>query len=295
MCKKFILNIDGIATPNTKVHRKIMPMTTHKKVFIIGNGFDLSLGLKTSYIDFIKSNVFREKIGTNKILIHLSNVIRAKNWVDIEVQLEHLSSSPLLNTNLKEEYEILRRALHEYIKSVENSSLNHESQAYRLLEKEFDPINSYVINFNYTNTVKTILQKLRYSAEEILKSVHHIHGSCDDDDIIFGVNDGANIRPNHVFLYKSTMNNSGGRNIDIALKNAERIMFFGHSLGKSDHMYFQDFFDTLYSGYPARELHFYHYGEEGHLDLHEKLQLLTRGNVLKLKSQNKFMQHDTSK
>lgn len=40
-------------------------------ILFIGNGFDLSLGLKTSYHDFIKSPEFANYSNNNKLFKHL--------------------------------------------------------------------------------------------------------------------------------------------------------------------------------------------------------------------------------
>ena len=59
------------------------------KVFIIGNGFDLDLGLKTRYIDFWKSEVFEPHRNENEGLIHfLDEKANDKaTWFDIEALL----------------------------------------------------------------------------------------------------------------------------------------------------------------------------------------------------------------
>jgi len=56
-------------------------------VVIIGNGFDLNLGRKTSYKDFIQSDQFKELIQSkNSLCIDLNNQLQERNWVDIEME-----------------------------------------------------------------------------------------------------------------------------------------------------------------------------------------------------------------
>ena len=56
------------------------------KVFIIGNGFDLDLGLKTRYIDFWNSEEFEKYRSTDSGLIKFLNIYANENstWFDIE-------------------------------------------------------------------------------------------------------------------------------------------------------------------------------------------------------------------
>ena len=62
------------------------------KIIIIGNGFDLSLGLKTSYKDFIESDSFTLLLKKeNSLTIYLNGKQEINNWVDIEKELTEYS------------------------------------------------------------------------------------------------------------------------------------------------------------------------------------------------------------
>lgn len=269
-------------------------MSARKNVFIIGNGFDLSLGLPTSYTDFIKSEFFTNHLYDSELFKHFHEKINIEKWVDIEAELVNISKKGNNNPNFFQDYKLLCNSLSNYIESINIEKINRNSSAYKLLSTHYDESESYVGNFNYTNTVKFILQELSIHDEYIDNSVHHIHGNCQNKNIIFGVNDNARVDPDHVFLYKSTSNHDGGRGIKNALKAASRVFFFGHSLAESDHMYLADFFRDLYVFEKNIELHFFHYGETGYHDLHRRLHDLTSRNVSELKSRNIFHAHDTS-
>lgn len=269
-------------------------MQTIKNVFVIGNGFDLSLGLPTSYTDFLKSNFFTKNIGTSELFRHIHEKANLEKWVDIEAELANISQKGNNNPNFLRDYKLLCRSLSDYVESIDINTINRGSPAYKLLSSYYKPSESYVANFNYTNTVQFILKELLIEAEDIDSSVHHVHGECCHRNIIFGVNDDAKIHHDHVFLYKSTSNHDGGRGIKRALKNAKRIFFFGHSLGESDHMYLEDFFSRSRVLENNVELHFYHYGETGFHELHKQLHKLTSNSVSMLKSNNIFHANDTS-
>ena len=60
------------------------------KILIIGNGFDLNLGLKTSYSDFLASDEFLElsEDSSNLLVSYLNEQAKSSRkdrlWVDIE-------------------------------------------------------------------------------------------------------------------------------------------------------------------------------------------------------------------
>lgn len=77
-------------------------------VFIIGNGFDLNLGLDTSYKDFIESSFFTRNLGENGLSLfnHLNEVSKS-NWIDIEKELAIYSNKGKGNQSFLIEYEQL--------------------------------------------------------------------------------------------------------------------------------------------------------------------------------------------
>ena len=73
----------------------------YKIVCVLGNGFDLDLGLKTSYSQFIKSKYFkrhlRQKSSTKQntfahiVMCHLNETHINSTWVDIEHELAKIA------------------------------------------------------------------------------------------------------------------------------------------------------------------------------------------------------------
>lgn len=69
------------------------------KILIIGNGFDLNLGLKTSYSDFLASNEFLElsEDSSNLLVNYLNEQAKASHkdrfWVDIEHELKSYATA----------------------------------------------------------------------------------------------------------------------------------------------------------------------------------------------------------
>lgn len=60
-----------------------------KKILIIGNGFDIDLGLRTRYSDFAKSNIWEKLMGNTHgfdqdLLAALRKAKEKEAWFDIE-------------------------------------------------------------------------------------------------------------------------------------------------------------------------------------------------------------------
>lgn len=171
-----------------------------KNVFVIGNGFDLSLGLPTSYADFLKSDLFTKHVESSELFRHIQEKSNLEKWVDIEAELANISIKGNNNGNFLHDYKCLCDSLSNYIESIDTYNINRDSPAYKLLNSYYEPSNSYIANFNYTNTIQLILKELSIETKEINESVHHTHGECRNRNIIFGVNDRARIHPDHVFF-----------------------------------------------------------------------------------------------
>ena len=63
-----------------------------KGVLILGNGFDLDLGLKTSYSDFMDSDDFKAIVDNNYFARYLEEK-RSElggNWIDIENEIRYI-------------------------------------------------------------------------------------------------------------------------------------------------------------------------------------------------------------
>jgi Bacteriophage abortive infection AbiH len=260
------------------------------KLFVIGNGFDLSLGLRTSYGDFLKSDEFLQKINLT-LFQYLKNVSETSRWIDIEFQLS-VYSSKYLPTKLGNgggdflsEYKVLKESLMEYILSID-MQIDEESCAYKMVKNHYKPEESKVVSFNYTNSFDVILDRIVTNSINISASeTRFVHGEAKKGNIIFGVDDSAAIQDSDSFLYKSTSEHYNGREIVKFLQDSDEIYIFGHSLGESDHMYFKQFLARCWTGgLINKKIVFYPYGEQGHIDLHKQLHILTQHNVSNLKN-----------
>lgn len=263
------------------------------KIIIIGNGFDLSLGLKTSYKDFIQSNYFNLLVkNNNSLALYLNEKQEINNWVDIEKELTNYS----IQTNedkskVKNNFKELRNASMDYLKEAQEEEINQNSKAFQMMKSEILDTD-IVYNFNYTNSVFKVAQILGISDIESKHSF--VHGSIESKNIIFGVEDNARINDNHIFFKKSSTPNFAESNILNILNinpttnhnGKHSLVIFGHSLGITDSSYFKKYFFTLTLEFNKSKLKFYHFGEEAYYELMSILDKYTNRNLTDFKHYN---------
>lgn len=269
-------------------------------LLIVGNGFDLSMGFKTSYGDFMQSSYFPDK-ETSTLCSYLYDQYEENmGWIDIENELSEYSrmlttkklNAKKFNTildidSLREEYDELKSALKLYLQEETKRAFgpSPDNPAKRVIDQL--PADSKIISFNYTSIIERLtLGKFQDSNGNLL----HIHGSLAPyDDIVFGVEDSAKLSKEHVFLYKAHSRHLRVQEFSDWLNSAERIIFYGYSLGDTDRQYFENFFRKLCSGDTTyAELVFYYYGQASYDNLIWQLQMLTNHKLTQLQILNKI-------
>lgn len=266
-------------------------------VLIIGNGFDLNYDLPTRYSDFIQTQYFQNLIiEENQLAKYLKDKEQLQNWIDIENELKNYASSKSSNkTNFFEEFKNLSKALTTYLSEIKLLSIDKTSTGYRLLE-QLRKVDTLIIDFNYTDTISILLNELEAGDGHRFDHVK-IHGSIEEDNIIFGVEDNARLDPEYVFLKKSVNKNFKAIDFNYQLNNCQFLGIFGHSLGETDHMYFDDFFqkECLRDNGEKKDILIYHHGEKSYYDIFSQLDILTLRRISKLKKLNKLRLSDTKK
>ncbi len=178
----------------------------NNKLLVIGNGFDLALGLKTSYPDFMEWLKNVHYMDDAYLYKFLRSKLDQQRWIDIENELRQYSLSfseigemniKLSNQNeqmynsLRNEHKTLCKNLCEYLKiQVDKKDwleTSRKNNSIRQLLKKVNGVPLYVINFNYTQTI--------FKIESFpIKSMKQIHGSLDNgENIVFGVEDSSNL------------------------------------------------------------------------------------------------------
>lgn len=244
------------------------------KAFIIGNGFDLNLGLETSYKKFMESEFFELLLSSNNnICDWLIQENELNNWIDIENELKNIyqddvttANGQFINENSKErkkEFIELSDALCEFINQIDvdiYDKINKSSFYYTEFNEKFGRfINGYVINFNYTQTIK-ILQ----AGDQLNSKLVSIHGEARTNNIIFGVDENSKLDKRYDFFYKTSNPHYNCGNTIRELLEMKEIIFMGHSFGETDHYFFNKLFEKACEKANTINYKFtiYHYGIE---------------------------------
>ncbi len=273
----------------------------YNTVLIVGNGFDLNLGLKTSYSDFVKSHEFLDLVKKGNMLSkYLNENQELNNWIDIETELKLYSKTlPPNDSSLLPEFKELTASLQKYLESITYSDIKKDSEAYRQIKKVTKD-NVLILNFNYTHTLSIIFEDLDVLVNTPGSNIHleRIHGSIEFQNIIIGIEDQVNISPNHIFLKKSTNSNYNTKDFSSILENSSNIIFFGHSLGETDHMYFNDFFSKACISSlqrKSKKIYIYYHGEISYYQIFAQLDEMTMKRIARLRQTNEFEMIDTKK
>lgn len=268
----------------------------YKTVLIVGNGFDINLGLKTQYQDFINSSEFENALDGNELCQYLKTQYEVTNWIDIENELKKYSKDiykdDLNRKRFRLEYNLLCDCLCLYLNRLNISDINLKSKAYKFISDKLADVEFLTLNFNYTESVNHI-SKLLGLNNEIIK----VHGSSNENRIVFGVEDSAQINKKDVFLKKSTCDWNKVINIDEYISEATSIIFWGYSLGETDHHYFTNFFQSLSRkfGSPSRKnILITHFREDGKYEIYEQLDSLTIRNINQLRINHNLFLIDIS-
>lgn len=251
------------------------PSTTHKKyntVLIVGNGFDLSLGMKTSYSDFIKSPEFSNHLSSNfkssVMNIHYDNIfdylqnkynklqVQNINWIDIEAELKEYAKNKKItikeesvirenkpnisNSSIKNSFNDLKYALIEYLNRIKGV-IPGNSFSTEVLDCIASESNNLIVSFNYTDIVKPMTVSRN-------ADIVYMHKTLKDNDIIFGFNRFENLNDmgeGYNYMIKSHQTIDNIPQLSNILLDADNVIVFGHSLGGTDFDYFKKYFKTI--------------------------------------------------
>lgn len=225
-------------------------------LLILGNGFDLDLGLHTTYSDFWNSKKWREEKNycpERYLVSSLEQYRITHNWFDLESgllegaqRLKKRLTSSFDNSDYKKSFRMLADQLKEYVSDQQaHFNPNPNSVAKQILEAiSYAEDSIYIYSFNYTD-IKTICDRLGVMGRP---NIFHVHGSLKpNDDIILGIEleDISNIPDNLTFLIKSNNPYYQNNHLLRDLENTDNVIFFGHSINGMDFPYFKDYFLNL--------------------------------------------------
>lgn len=233
-------------------------------LLIIGNGFDLDLGLNTRYSDFASSKYwpFHGKIcGLGG---YLNRHKKSDKWFDLETSMARYCSKPfsrLLPNSLRDKMEqydkrddqTLVNSLNDYLASeferVDKGHLfRNKSIAASLLKAICTTlVPGTIYTFNYTD-LKAIASTLGPDVE-VGCNPHYVHGKLSDQSIILGFNERPEIKEAYKYCVKSRRLRYTSTNLFNSLEKYDNIVFYGLSFGDIDSIYFSRFFSEIVNGH----------------------------------------------
>lgn len=241
---------------------------------ILGNGFDLNMGLPTSYSDFYQYYLEADSPikGVDFIKDRIKN--EPKTWADLEKALgditaeysDKVSEFDAVFSNVRNELEYYLKAIDEYdipkfdiwasrflcdVLEVDRYLDNKPKREYREFVRSLSANNVVlnVVNFNYTSTIEKIKSansSLSFEQKKIqFGNIVHVHQDL-NAGIIMGVNDKSQIA-NEAFrksfdiqsmMIKPFINEEFAAGNDekcVEMINAsDIIILFGSSFGDTD-------------------------------------------------------------
>lgn len=286
-------------------------------VFLIGNGFDINLGMKTSYADFYDEYTSIYINPSEPVKQLMDNIAQYKDnnlWADLEKGLGVYTENIEDVNELREVYFHLNEALMTYLSFQDLDDKYLTPNAVSKLRKDlFSPQqyfcerlrqdivrfmnpggtvqdNVHIITFNYTKTIEMILEAGKYSlpvdlgikntsgSKRVLQSIHHIHGTLSDTEVIMGVNDVSQIKNEQLakdpsaksMLIKPETTVNRGDLLDDKCENimnhADMYCLFGLSLGETD----QKWWDLLKARFNSSGAHIIYYAHDKRSAKHQQ-------------------------
>ena len=224
------------------------------KLFIVGNGFDIAHGMKTSYKDF------REFLKTTEKGHHLLNLypVDDEMWSDFESNICMVKTEEITEVNRIWGMDIVYRSLRSDINLQLESFVRGELE--KTSNRIFDGISNqdFAIDFNYTGTlVNTYGLDLKNNVIFIHGStIMNMFGSPIEKPLVFG-HDGTDFKFDHSSFQKDehyrdfitasekptkkviAENQSFFNKLEVNRKNISEVVIFGCSFSKVDSVYFQ--------------------------------------------------------
>lgn len=195
-------------------------------VFLIGNGFDVNLGLKTRYAEFYEYylNIPTDNDNIKNLKLHLKEN-KSDFWSDLEIGLGKYTANLSSYEQVEEAYDDINDEMKKYISDIDNLPLPQDINV-DLFKKNISSPESFlspaetnrikalysrlsianhiidIVNFNYTITVDKILgyetkrieiapAAYNNSYKTFINSIFHIHGTTEDP--ILGVDNVSQI------------------------------------------------------------------------------------------------------
>lgn len=266
-----------------------------KCTLVIGNGFDLDVGMQTTYAQFSGSDFwpFRHATkshGFDTLGSFLNERSKLDTWLDVEEAIYEYAKQGMGNASVngfnfglndKIEYGKLKSSLISYLLNQESTFVqNPQSMGIAVLNALLTSKNdTKIYSFNYTS-LQNIVKRYKIEGEV---SYEHIHGSIEGNDIILGVGDKREIPSHYFYFNKIAAPNFSSHQIIPDMLVSDEIIIFGMSLGSNDYPYFEPFFQNQLSiaqnTKKRKRITFFTKDENGRIGIKKRLQEMTKNQV----------------
>ncbi len=239
--------------------------------FIIGNGFDINLGLKTRFKDVYPS--YLEQDSKSSIIQQFKMTIGdskdTEKWADFEMAMANYAKTFNNENELIECLTDFRKYLKTYILEEQTRFLNSLTESIKteaIVNETIRSIQSYCkgvsknitkqfsnkitalnfITYNYTNILDTLIKSLDATVSTIgipIKTLH-LHGSLDDTPVL-GIDNLTQVDTSYKItksgqralikpIFNKEYDNARIINAENMINTADCLCIFGFSLGDSD-------------------------------------------------------------
>lgn len=228
-----------------------------KQIYVIGNGFDIDLGWRTSYKDFYDShNGWKMHRREEDDLFQYVIRHTGENWYDFERTIYEYClekskgdlNEELMNKDLRD-FRSFKSQLENFVKERSKEPVNRKSKAYEILKSFIEQsshtnpsdLRPQLFSFNYTPLGEVAIQ----IKPNMVFNYTAVHGTIEKNNCIFGFQDDINIKGDYRYMQKSLDDNYDSHGLLPTLMDARKITFFGLSMGPIDAVYFKDVFDKI--------------------------------------------------
>ena len=271
-----------------------------KFTFMIGNGFDLNLGMKTRYSDMYDDYIYEPTMIAyiDDFKETLQKQDPYNKWGDFEIGMAEYAKEFSSEKELVECVRDFKRYLVNYLQEESNrlNSVLREIKNYGPIQNELykslrsfysklipndiytiesiiaeRPVDINVITFNYTNCLEWLLSRIQQTPKLSFSTPIHIHGRL-GEDVVLGVDNLTQFKNLPYALTKkgkrSFIKTEFNEQYDRArLEKAKKVLLgsdiicvFGFAMGKTDQMWVDLIIEWLLQS-PNHHLVFFKYDE----------------------------------
>lgn len=299
-------------------------MSLSKTVLVIGNGFDVDLGLKTRYSDFTGDEGFFPENDKSNLYHFLRMQSSCPNWGGIEISMEEYARLPYSSHTYEDDfkyYQLLKESFRLFFHKElygapkhlghgegpifrDKVKFNADSCAYHLCYRllHSDSLNS-IISYNYTDICSFIKQigeeegeldiaEIFQRYDSIRTFVHRI-----EDVMVLGISGNIILEDNRYYFLKKTHQAVIPPTFN-DLISAENIVFYGVSFSRPDYPYYTEFFKSISNNTPiggSKNIYIVSRDDESFKSCMYEIETMLNGDLTQLFNKNRIIQINTDK